>query len=347
MRLQQIPILKERLIGRLKVAILSLTGNMTVLKSACLTLCLVWSFPIHSTQDLASLTDKNTHGNALILATPVDDVVVPSTTEGQTKRRMNPGEVFRDCPDCPLMVVVPGGAFMMGSPDSEEGRYSNEGPQHHVTIPESFAVSKFEITFNEWEACIDGDGCWRRKLNDWGFGRGNRPVISVTWHEAKKYVKWLSSKTGYQYRLLSEAEWEYVARAGTTTAFYFGSTISTDQANYNGNYVYGKGQEGYWRYQTVPVGSFPPNSFGVHSMHGNVWEWVEDCWHNWYYGAPEDGSAWTLSGYCDERVIRGGAWMNEPWFLRSAFRGRASYGEISAAIGFRIAQTLTPSVHPK
>ncbi len=347
MRLQQIPILKKRIIGKLKIAILSLTENMSVLKSTCLTLCLVWSFPIHSTQDLASLTDKKNHGNALKLVIPVDDAVAPSTTTGQIKRRMNPGEEYRDCPDCPLMVVVPGGAFMMGSPDSEEGRRSNEGPQHRVTIPDSFAVSKFEITFNEWDTCVDGGGCWGRKPNDWGFGRGNRPVINVAWYEANEYVKWLSSKTGYLYRLLSEAEWEYVARAGTTTAFYFGSTISTDQANYNGNYVYENGQEGLWRYKTVPVESFPPNSFGVHNMHGNVWEWVEDCWHNWYYRAPEDGSAWTLPGYCEDRVIRGGAWINEPKFLRSAFRGRASSGEISAAIGFRIAQTLAPSVHSK
>ena len=321
---------------------------MFVLKSACVTLCLVWSIPIHSTQNLVFFNDKENHENASILITTVDDAVVSLTTTRQKNRRMNPGEEFRDCPDCPLMVVVPGGTFTMGSPDSEEGRHSNEGPQHRVTIPDSFAVSKFEIMFREWEACVDGGGCWsRRKPNDWGFGRGNRPVISVTWQDAKQYLKWLSSKTGYQYRLLSEAEWEYVARAGTTTAFYFGSTISTDQANYNGNYVYGKGQEGLWRYQTVPVGSFPPNSFGVHNMHGNVWEWVEDCWHGWYYGAPGDGSAWTLPGYCDERVIRGGAWMNKPRYLRSASRGRTSYGTVHAAIGFRIAQTLAPSVHPK
>ena len=198
--MQKIPILKERLFGRLKNAILFLRGNMFVLKLACVTLCLVWSIPTHSTQYLASFNDKENHENALILITTVGDAVGSLTTTRQKNRRMNPGEEFRDCPDCPLMVVVPGGTFMMGSPDSEEGRHSNEGPQHRVTIPDSFAVSKFEIMFREWEACVDGGGCLsRRKPNDWGFGRGNRPVISVTWQDAKKYLKWLSSKTGYQY----------------------------------------------------------------------------------------------------------------------------------------------------
>ena len=168
------------------------------------------------------------------------------------------------------MVVVPAGSFMMGS-EPQEADY--EGPVHRVTIRQPFAVGKYEVTFAEWDACVDAGGCGGYRPNDRGWGRGRRPVIAVNWQDAQRFVEWLSKETGGEYRLLSEAEWEYVARAGTTTPFHTGGTISTAQANYDGNYTYGGGRTGTYRERTVPVGSFPPNRFGLHDVHGNVWEW--------------------------------------------------------------------------
>ena len=180
-----------------------------------------------------------------------------------------------------------------------------------------------------------GGGCDGHRPGDRGWGRGQRPVIHVSWKDARSYVGWLSRKTGKQYRLLSEAEWEYSARAGTTGPFHFGSTISTDQANYDGRYTYGSGRVGVYRRKTVPVGSFPANGFGLHDMHGNVWEWVEDCWHDSYSGAPSDGSAWTTGGECSKRVLRGGPGTSVPRFLRSAYRnGSTSTGSTATASGF-------------
>ena len=253
-----------------------------------------------------------------------------------------PGRVFRDCETCPEMIVVPAGSFMMGSPSSEEGRGGDEGPVHRVTIPAAFAVGKYEVTFSEWEACVAGGGCDGYLPDGLHWGRGQRPVIDVSWKDARSYVGWLSRKTGKQYRLLSEAEWEYSARAGTTGPFHFGSTISTDQANYDGHGTYGSGREGVDRQKTVPVGSFPANGFGLHDMNGNVGEWVEDCWHDSYSGAPSDGSAWTTGGECDWRVERGGSWNFEPWHLRSAYRVRYSTWYRYYYIGFRVSRTLTP-----
>ena len=258
------------------------------------------------------------------------------------EREHEPGRVFRDCDACPEMVVVPAGSFMMGSPSSEEGRDDDEGPVHRVTIPAAFAVGKYEVTFSEWEACVAGGGCDGHRPGDGGWGRGQRPVIDVTWKDARSYVGWLSRKTGKQYRLLSEAEWEYSARAGTTGPFHFGSTISTDQANYDGDGTYGSGREGVDRRKTVPVGSFPANGFGLHDMHGNVWEWVEDCRHDSYLGTPSDGSAWTTGGECSKRVLRGGSWINVPRVLRSADRNWSSTGNRYISVGFRVSRTLTP-----
>ena len=255
---------------------------------------------------------------------------------------MRPGKVFRDCPECPELVVVPAGSFTMGSPSSEEDRYSNEGPQHRVTIAAAFAVGKYEVTFAEWDACVAAGGCNGHRPGDRGWGRGRRPVIDVSWEDAKAYVGWLSRQTGERYRLLSEAEWEYAARAGTTGPFHFGSTISTDQANYNGYFTYGRGRKGVFRKKTVPVGSFPANGFGLHDVHGNVWEWVEDCWHGSYTGAPTDGSAWVTGGDCHRRVLRGGSWDFIPRFLRSANRLWYSAAFRFKYLGFRVSRTLTP-----
>ena len=254
------------------------------------------------------------------------------------------GQTFRDCPECPEMVVLPAGSFMMGSPDSEPGRESDEGPQHRVTVPAPFAVGKYEVTWEEWEACVAAGGCDasgpQGSGGDNGWGRGRRPVIRVDWNAAKAYVAWLSRRTGQSYRLLSEAEWEYAARAGTTTPFHTGSRIVTDQANFDGNYTYNGSAKGTYRQKTVPVGSFAANSFGLHDMHGNVWEWVEDCYRDSYAGAPTDGSAWT-SGGCSSRVLRGGSWITVPGYLRSAYRGWFTPDARVGNDGFRVSRTLS------
>ena len=252
-----------------------------------------------------------------------------------------PGSRFRDCAVCPEMVVVPAGSYLMGSPRSEPGRHRDEGPRHRVRLAQPFAVGVYEVTFAEWDACVRDGGC------DWyppnrGWGRGRRPVIHVSWEDAQQYAAWLSGRTGEQYRLLSEAEWEYVARAGTTTPFHTGQTISTEVANYNGELTYGGGASGVYRRQTVPVGSFPANDFGLHDVHGNVSEWMEDCWHGSYDDAPSDGSA-RGSARCSWRVVRGGAWFHEPRLLRSAYRILNFTGNRSSrVIGFRVARTLRP-----
>jgi formylglycine-generating enzyme required for sulfatase activity len=211
-------------------------------------------------------------------------------------------DVFKECATCPEMVVVPAGTLTMGSPESEPGRSTDEGPQHAVTFARPFAVGRFAVTFDEWDACATDGGCGGNRPSDQGWGRGRRPAINVSWNDAKAYVAWLSRKTGKTYRLPSEAEREYVTRAGTTTPFWWGSSISTSQANYNGNYTYGGGARGEYREKTLPVDTFQPNPWGLYQVHGNVSEWVEDCWND---SAPSDGSAWT-SGDCSSRVVRGG-----------------------------------------
>ncbi|MBI1383663.1 MAG: SUMF1/EgtB/PvdO family nonheme iron enzyme [Rhizobiales bacterium] len=254
---------------------------------------------------------------------------------------------FQDCHGSlcgPRMVVVPAGSFMMGSPASEEGRDEDEGPQRRVTIRQPFAVGKFEVTFAEWDACVAGGGCTDRP-QDRGWGRGRQPVINVRWDDiTRQYLPWLNRKLGLSgaaaYRLLSEAEWEYAARAGTTTPFSFSATITTDQANYDGNYTYGSGPKGPYRDRTVEVGSFAPNAFGLHDMHGNVWEWVDDCYVESYARAPTNGSAVTDSG-CASRVLRGGAWVDDPFDLRSASRFGTNSGNPYVSLGFRVARSLS------
>lgn len=254
-----------------------------------------------------------------------------------------PGTLFRDriagSPRTPVpeMVVIPAGSFMMGSPESEEGRIDNEGPQRRVTVP-AFAAGKYEVTWQEYQACIAARGC--EAADDDGFGGGARPVTNVSWEDAQAYVSWLSRETGKTYRLLSEAEWEYAARAGTTTPFSFGSTISTSQANYDGNYTYGYGSRGEYRRMTTPVDTFPANAFGLHDMHGNVWEWVEDCYaDNYSSGQPSNGAAFT-QGNCSDRVNRGGSWDSGPLDLRSAYRDGDSPALRNYEVGFRVARTL-------
>ena len=258
----------------------------------------------------------------------------------EEQRRLLNKRPFRDCKECPEMVVVPSGSFMMGGASEQKNRLTNEFPRHRVTIRGRFAVGRYEVTYAEWDACAAEGGCNNHRPDDAGFGRGRRPVINVSWEDAKSYVAWLSRKTGKRYRLLSEAKWEYAARAGTEGPFHFGSTISTDKANYDGDYTYGSGRTGLDRSKTVPVGSFPANAFGLHDMHGNVWEHVEDCDHDTYNGAPPDGGAWTEGGNCGRRMARGGGWHNRPDALRSASRVSLMSGTRGDFIGFRVARTL-------
>jgi formylglycine-generating enzyme required for sulfatase activity len=202
-----------------------------------------------------------------------------------------------------------------------------------------FAVGQFAVTFQEWDACVADGGCNGYKPSDQGWGCGRRPVINVHWEDAKAYVAWLSTKTGKTYRLLTEAEYEYAARAGTQTTYPWGNDIGKNNANCRSC-----GSEWDGKKQTVPVGSFPANGFGLHDMVGNVWAWTEDCYHNSYNGAPVDGSAWT-SGDCVTRVDRGGSWYFTPQYLRSAIRNRNSPGNRSDGLGFRVGRTL--SLDPK
>jgi formylglycine-generating enzyme required for sulfatase activity len=239
----------------------------------------------------------------------------------------------------PEMVWIPVGVFEMGSPAEEGGRFAHEGPPRTVHINRPFALGRYEVTFEEYERFAQATG--RPLPDDRGWGRGQRPVIGVSWHDAMAYAEWLSEQTGRLYRLPSEAEWEYAARAGTHTPFHFGETISASYANFNGRRVYGDGERGERRAQPVSVGSFPPNAFGLHDMHGNVEEWVLDCWNPHYLGAPVDGSPW-LRGECEYRVLRGGSWWNGPRHLRSASRFRLEADSRYANVGFRVAASAAP-----
>jgi len=251
------------------------------------------------------------------------------------------GETFRDCPDvCPEMVTVPAGEFTMGTPAHEDSRDSSEGPQHAVKITEPFAVGKYEVTFAEYDACASAGECYQVSQADWG--RGRQPVIRVTSDGAHRYTAWLSQKTGKSYRILSEAEWEYAARAGTTTPFSTGTTITTDQANFDGNFPYGGSPKGQLRGKTIDVGSFKPNAFGLYDMNGSVCEWVEDCWHDSYNSAPNDGSAWTTSCTDLRNVVRGGAWSARAELLRSGSRFKIGVSNEYNFVGFRVRRTLTP-----
>jgi formylglycine-generating enzyme required for sulfatase activity len=242
---------------------------------------------------------------------------------------------FRDCAECPQMVVIPAGEFTMGAPPAEQ----SAATQHRVTIERPFAVSKFEITFDEWDACANDGGCGGYRPGDEGWGRGKRPVTNISWVDAKEYVRWLSRKTGKPYRLLSESEWEYAARAGTATTFSVGDTLSPREANYDAS-TDGSGPSEVNRQQTLPTGSFPANGFGLHDMHGNVSEWVEDCWRDDYAATkPNDGSPW-LEGNCMGRVVRGGSWEDSDAELRSAARTGGGQSDQFYSDGLRIARGL-------
>jgi formylglycine-generating enzyme required for sulfatase activity len=231
------------------------------------------------------------------------------------------------------MVVIPAGQFMMGSPATEEGHDAKESPQHLVTIGKPFAVSKFAVTFADWDACVSVGGC--PHVSDSGFEGGTRPVINLRWEEAQQYAAWFSKMTGRPYRLLTETEWEYAARAGSSTAYFWGDQIGQGNANCR----HCGSQWDDWK--TSPVGSFKPNAFGLYDMAGNVWQWVQDCYHDDYNEAPTDGSVWVTPD-CPRRGVRGGSWGNEPPLLRSANRGWWSADDQDFHIGFRLARALAP-----
>ena len=225
------------------------------------------------------------------------------------------------------MVAIPGGSFKMGSPSTETGRSNNEGLQHNVNIS-PFFMGKYEVTQEQYQAVMGN--------NPSDFKGAKRPVENVNWDDAVKFCQKLSEKTGKTYRLPSEAEWEYACRAGTTTPFYFGDTITPDLVNYNGNNPYGAAPKVLYRQQTTDVGSFPPNPFGLYDMHGNVWERCSDKCHDNYSGAPTDGSSWE-TGTDNNRVRRGGSWYDDAVYCRSAIRLRYSAGSRFRGIGFRVA----------
>ena len=285
-------------------------------------------------------------------------------------RKWPRGTKLRDCEVCPELVVIPAGKFRMGSPSSEKDRDGDEGPVRDVTIWEPLAVGIHEVTREEFRQFVKetrhsaGKECRTYKSGKWkmrsghgwekpGFSQGRRhPVVCVSWDDAKAYVGWLSRKTGKAYRLPSESEWEYAARAGTRTARYWGEG-ETDQCRYaNGGDKALKKRHSKWkrvtascndkRAYTFSVGKYQPNGFGLQDTLGNVWEWVEDCWHSSYQGAPRDGSAWTRGGDCSKRVLRGGSWNDGPENLRSAGRVGYTAAHRNDHNGFRVARTLSP-----
>lgn len=296
----------------------------------------------------------------------------PTTHRVVLRKAGQVGERFRDAlssgGEGPLMVVVPAGIFTMGSPSSETGREEDEGPVHRVRIGGPFAVGVYEVTVSEYGRFVDATGhttggsCWTleegsveartgRGWLDPGFPQGgSHPVACASWGDARSYAAWLSRETGGGYRLPSESEWEYVARAGTTTSRYWGGTASGQCRHANGADLAAKRvYEGWSRaascddghVHTAPVGMFGPNRWGLHDVLGNVWEWTADCWNGGYTGAPADGGAWE-TGDCRLRVVRGGSWGSLPWDLRSANRSNNTTSERVNRLGFRVARTLAP-----
>ena len=237
------------------------------------------------------------------------------------------------------MVAIPGGTFIMGSPENEEGYHSSESPQHEVTVP-PFFMGKYPVTQQQWRvvAALPKDKI-DLKSDPSYFKGDNLPVECVSWNDAQEFCARLSRMANKTYRLPTEAEWEYACRGGTTTPFYCGETISTDLANYDGNYTYGQGQKGEYREKTTEVGKFPANPFGLYNMCGNVWEWCEDGWHENYINAPTDGSAWT-SPSTEYMLLRGGSWNLLARSCRAAYRAGNSRDSRSSSYGFRVVSSF-------
>ncbi len=246
-----------------------------------------------------------------------------------------PGAQFRDCEDCPQMMMIPAGSYAQGSPPGATLSFPHERPQRQVNVP-AFAIGMTEVTFAQWDVCVADGGC-THSPNDAGLGRGSRPVGGVSRADALEYLAWLGDKTGQDYRLPSESEWEYAARAGTTSLFNTGNCIATDQANFRGPNPPPNCPEGVNRALALPVASFAPNAFGLYDMHGNVSEWVQDCWNDSYVGAPTNGSAW-MSGDCSLAVWRSGNYVNFGGVVRSSYRGTQPIDSRFANYGFRVAR---------
>lgn len=254
--------------------------------------------------------------------------LAPASATAQDAEELKPGDHFHDCDVCPEMVVVPPGLFIMGL----GGTTPREGPAHRVNIKKPFAIGVYETTFLEWEACVRDGGC-SRNPDDHDWGRANRPVINVKFSDVQEYLAWISEKSGKQYRLPSEAEWEYAARAGTTTRFWWGDEAGQSLANC-------KDCGSEWSAKsTAPVGSFSPNPFGLYDTMGNAFEWTADCWNKTHEGAPGDGTArWT--GDCRQRVMRGGSFYYFQKVGRSSYRARNRNEVNSYWLGFRVARDL-------
>lgn len=255
-----------------------------------------------------------------------------------------PGKTFfRECDMCPVMAVIPAGSNRIGSPGHESGRSQNEGPQQDIAIRPALAVARSEIAFEEWLACVAEGGCNAHRPGDFDFGYGKQPAINVSWNDAQAYVEWLSRKTKAEYRLLSEAEWEYAARGCARVCeslpFWFGIEISRDRANYDSRLAYLGSPRATPRRRTVPIDAGEPNPFGLLHVHGNVREWVADCWNESLAGIARDAAPRT-TGDCSRRVVRGGSWGDEPKEVRSAKRFWQGSNERSEYIGFRVARAL-------
>jgi formylglycine-generating enzyme required for sulfatase activity len=287
---------------------------------------------------IALLTPSAATATSLTLVAPVGPL------PAERERALKSKDSFKECDGCPAMITMPAGSFIMGSPASEPQRSSDEGPQQEIVISRAFAVARSEVSFDEWLACVAEGGCNAYRPGDYGWGLGKRPVINVSWTDAKAYVKWLSEKTGAPYRLLSESEREYVTRGCTSrscpsTPFWFGKEISPARANYDWRYSYDGSAKSQPQRRTVATDASEANPFGLLHVHGNVREWVEDCWNASLAGLPKDGAP-RITGDCNSRVVRGGAWSDEPKDLRSAKRSWEVVGERRAEIGFRVARTL-------
>ncbi|QOL49157.1 SUMF1/EgtB/PvdO family nonheme iron enzyme [Massilia litorea] len=283
----------------------------------------------------------------------------PQEAAAPTRPAIEPPTLLRDRflegeGEGPELVVLRAGRFQMGSPEHERriamacGAQKNwlarETPQHWVGIARPFAIGRYPVTVGEWRAFVEATGWQPDGEVDWaapGFAQTDaHPVVGVTWGDAQRYLAWLSERTGRRYRLPSEAEWEYACRAGTRTAFSFGDAIDTSLANYDGNFTWNGGARGEYRRGTTPVTLFAPNPWGLHDMHGNVWEWVQDVMHDSYEGAPLDGSAWETGGERARRILRGGSWLYNPRYLRSALRNGFSAVMANDIVGFRVVREL-------
>ncbi|HVZ98847.1 MAG TPA: SUMF1/EgtB/PvdO family nonheme iron enzyme [Caulobacterales bacterium] len=299
--------------------------------AAVTALAFVSPYVLHIVQDQLALRTQADASTAAPAPAPQQEEFrqasssAPATTEA-APAALTAGQSFRDCADCPEMVVAPGGLFTMGSPATEFGRAEDEGPTREVSIA-PFAVGKYEVTFAEWDACVTDGGCNGFSPSDRGWGRANRPVVGVSWADAQAFVRWLNLKSGStQYRLLTEAEWEYAARAGSQTAYAFGDQLTPQQATFHVA-------------RTTEEGAHQANAFGLYDLHGNAAEWVEDCYAASYNLAPVDGTA-VEADRCRARVYRGGGYSDASAKLRAAARRSAAPDLRQPSVGFRVARTM-------